>query len=136
MSVGSPESLEGIEDGLVTVMPAKFFNASVLDRLSATGLLGGVLVLEEDRTAVAETVVGSGGDHDGGGGGDPEVSLPISAGVSSGVGGTISNPDVKTPQVRASRRVSVLSLSSLQCKMHGRVYSGVGNVHVVSRLLT
>eukprot|EP00903_Cladosiphon_okamuranus_P018715 g17228.t1 len=92
VSVGSPESLEGMEDGLIAVIPAAFFNASVVDRLSATGLLGGVLVLEEVGTAVAETVVG-GGDVE-----DPEISSPASAGGSAGLGRAISNPDVKTPQ--------------------------------------
>lgn len=105
-STGAPASLEGIGDGLITVLPGAFFNASVLERLSATGLLGGVLVLEEEGgTADADTVVGDGGDRDGAGagGGGPVSSLPASAGAG---GGTVSNPDVKTPQVNPSHRAA------------------------------
>lgn len=84
--------VDGIGDGLITAMPAAFFNASVLSRLSATGLLGGVLVLEDDAAGAAETAVG-------GRGGAPDASLPVSAGGSGGGGGAACNPDVKTPQV-------------------------------------
>ena len=84
--------VDGIGDGLITAMPAAFFNASVLSRLSATGLLGGVLVLDDDAAGAAETAVG-------GRGGGPDASLPVSAGGSGGGGGAACNPDVKTPQV-------------------------------------
>ncbi|CAN0199723.1 unnamed protein product, partial [Ectocarpus sp. 13 AM-2016] len=42
----SPEAMEGMGDGLMAVLPDAFFNRAILHRLSATGLLGGVLVLE------------------------------------------------------------------------------------------
>eukprot|EP00752_Nemacystus_decipiens_P017814 g15971.t2 len=89
---GAPEPVEGIGDGLITVVPAAFLNSSTLDRLSATGLLGGVLVLEDDGTGVAETVVGEASR------GGPGVSVLASAGGLGGAGGVASNPDVKTPQ--------------------------------------
>lgn len=102
--------VEGIGDGLITVMPAAFFNTSTLGRLSATGLLGGLLVLEDDATGVDETAVGGGG---------PAVSLPASAGGSGGGGGygAASNPDVKTPQVHtySFHRTVVLSSFLVSC---------------------
>lgn len=88
---GGAETLKGIGDGLITVLPGPFFNSSVLERLWATGLLGGVLALEEDgETAVSRTVVGGGG---------PVSSPKAPVGGSDGGSGADTNPDVKTPQV-------------------------------------
>ncbi|CAN0130991.1 unnamed protein product, partial [Ectocarpus sp. 12 AP-2014] len=67
----SPEAMEGMGDGLMAVLPDAFFNRTILHRLSATGLLGGVLVLE---SAGGGRAAASQGDV------------------------VRSNPDVKTPQ--------------------------------------
>ena len=48
-------ALEGIGDGFVAVLPEAFFNRTTLARLSATGLLGGVLCSR--RTGIAQEAV-------------------------------------------------------------------------------
>ena len=85
-------ALEEIGDGFVAVLPEAFFNRTTLARLSDTGLLGGVLVLEEDRDS---------GDGDGDGGGGGSGSTLAGVAVVGGEGGAVgsSNPDVSTPQV-------------------------------------
>ncbi|CAN0218952.1 unnamed protein product, partial [Ectocarpus sp. 4 AP-2014] len=73
----SLEAMEGLGDGLMAVLPDAFFNRTILHRLSATGLLGGVLVLESAGGGRAA--------------GSPAQSLAEGDVVRS-------NPDVKTPQ--------------------------------------
>lgn len=87
-------ALEGIGDGFVAVLPEAFFNRTTLARLSATGLLGGVLVLEEDRDSAG----GGGGDGDGGS--KPNSAAGASTIEEGGVAAGYSSPDVATPQVR------------------------------------
>lgn len=65
-------------DGLMAVLPDAFFNRTILHRLSATGLLGGVLVLESA-------------------GGSFAAASPAHSFAQGDV--VRSNPDVKTPQV-------------------------------------
>lgn len=69
--------LEGTGDGVIAVLPEAMFNRTMLGRLSSTGLLGGVLVLEDDR----------GADH---------LASSISTAAE---GGRLYSPDVSTPQV-------------------------------------
>lgn len=102
------ELLEGIGDGLIAILPEAFFNGTILERLSATGLLGGVMVLaeassgveggepsDENRRLSSSSLSSSP---------SPSPSLLSSAGrgLSGGYEGFLSNPDVKTPQVHGS----------------------------------
>lgn len=88
-------------DGLMAVLPDEFFNRTILHRLSATGLLGGVIVLES-------------GAADGGGG---RVESPGHYFAQGDVGR--SNPDVKTPQVWQHHVVDFAA---------GRVFSFLHNI--------
>lgn len=53
------EGVLGLEDGVIAVMPEVMFNSTILERLSATGLLGGVLVLEEEDPNIRRGFLGS-----------------------------------------------------------------------------
>lgn len=93
------ELVEGIGDGLIAILPEAYFNGTILERLSATGLLGGVMVLAEASPAVE-------GDETGDGNrplSSSSSSLPSSAGRSMAGGGegVLNNPDLKTPQVHS-----------------------------------
>ncbi|CAM9781758.1 unnamed protein product, partial [Hapterophycus canaliculatus] len=74
------EALEGIGgDGLIAVLPEAFLNASVLHRLSATGRLGGVMVLQEGTPVAAAAAAATSledGDFDRGDG-EPSGNLSV-----------------------------------------------------------
>lgn len=53
------EGVIGLEDGVIAVMPEDMFNDTILERLSATGLLGGVLVLEEEDLDIRRGFLGN-----------------------------------------------------------------------------
>lgn len=53
------EGVVGLEDGVIAVVPEVMFNGTILERLSATGLLGGVLVLEEEDPDIRRGFLGS-----------------------------------------------------------------------------
>lgn len=63
--------------GFIAVVPEALFNRTALERLSSTGLLGGVLVLEEGE----------------------ESRVGVSVTAAAGVGRSLFSPDVSTPQV-------------------------------------
>ncbi len=86
-------------EGLIAVLPQAFFNGSILERLSATGRLGGVLVLEEEGSTVITGNVGP----DGGVDGRPAARGSGGGGGGGGGAGAVGNPDVKTPQVLDGR---------------------------------
>lgn len=73
---GTVSDSDAVEDrfGFIAVVPEALFNRTSLDRLSSTGLLGGVLVLEEESVRVSVTAAAT-------------------------VGGGLYSPDVSTPQV-------------------------------------
>eukprot|EP00904_Undaria_pinnatifida_P013489 jgi/Undpi1/9270/HiC_scaffold_26.g11728.m1 len=106
-------ALEEIGDGFVAVLPEAFFNRTTLARLSDTGLLGGVLVLEEDRDS---------GDGDGDGGGGGSGSTLAGVAVVGGEGGAVgsSNPDVSTPQV--GRMLLIFNTCGITVFVSGRVF--------------
>lgn len=59
------EGIVGLGDGVIAVMPEVMFNGTIMGRLAATGMLGGVLVLEEEDPAIRHGSLGS-----------PDVSTP------------------------------------------------------------
>ncbi|CAM9644003.1 unnamed protein product [Pylaiella littoralis] len=117
------EFVQGMEDGLIAILAEGYFNGTILERLSATGLLGGVMVLAEAGTV------------DSGVGVDERRRLSLSSSSSSSssplpsssarpalTGGgedSVSNPDVKTPQGKSTPSAAFDIDASYPWNSHG-----------------